>query len=129
MALILTVDDEETILQVLSSLLKAEGHKVIKASDGQSAIEMIEANEGIDLVISDVRMRPISGIDLLKVVKMTHPELPVIMVTAYYSMDVMNDVMELGAFAYLSKPFKPFELLHKVNNALSGSSHEQAPPA
>ena len=121
MALILTVDDEETILQILGSLLGAEGHSVVQASDGQSAIDLVESNPDIDLVISDVRMNPVDGFDVLRASKLMRPDLPVIMVTAFYSTDVANDALKMGAFAYLSKPFKPFDLLQKVNSALKGA--------
>ena len=126
MALILTVDDEEAILQILYSLLQAEGHSVLKASDGQSAIDMIESNPDIELVISDVRMNPVNGYEVLKNSKLKRPELPVIMVTAFYSEDTAKDFLKLGAFAYLAKPFKPFVLLQKINSALSKGSKSNA---
>ena len=122
MAMILVVDDEEYILQVLKILLQAKGYDVITASDGSKAIGVVRSVEDVNLVISDVRMSPMDGIELLKLIHEERPGLPVIMLTAYGSPKSMLEAAGLGSFAYLSKPFSVEEVLDTVRRGLEASS-------
>jgi two-component system, NtrC family, response regulator PilR len=114
---ILLVDDEPSILSVLSTLLKAEGYNVESALGGQKAKELMLA-EAFDLMISDVRMSPINGMELLRLAHDERPAMPVIMLTAHGSVETAIDAMKLGAFDYVTKPFKVDELLITVQRAL-----------
>jgi len=118
MAKILLVDDEPSILSVLSTLLKAEGYTVTTALGGEKAKEILAANEEFDLMISDIRMNPVNGMDLLKIVHSTRPNMAVIMLTAYGSVETAIESLKLGAFDYITKPFKVDELLVTVQRAL-----------
>ena len=118
MARILLVDDEPSILSVLCTVLKAEDYDVVAASDGQQAIEMVR-NENFDLLISDIRMSPVNGMDLLRLVHDEKPTTSVIMLTAYGSVETAIEALKLGAFDYVTKPFKVDELLITVQRALS----------
>ncbi len=118
MARILLVDDEPSILSVLCTVLKAEDYDVVAASDGQQAIEMVR-NEDFDLLISDIRMTPVNGMDLLRIVHDEHPTTSVIMLTAYGSVETAIEALKLGAFDYVTKPFKVDELLITVQRALA----------
>ncbi|MDI6773805.1 MAG: sigma-54 dependent transcriptional regulator [Verrucomicrobiota bacterium] len=120
MAQILLIDDEPSILSVLSTLLKAEGHDVVPALGGEKAKELLASQE-FDLMLSDIRMAPISGMELLRCVHDEKPALPVVMLTAYGSVETAIEALKLGAFDYVTKPFKVDELLITVQRALEYS--------
>jgi len=115
---ILLVDDEPSILSVLCTVLKSEDYDVVAVSNGQHAIERIKS-EDFDLLISDIRMNPINGMDLLRLVHDEKPSTSVIMLTAYGSVETAIEALKLGAFDYVTKPFKVDELLITVQRALA----------
>ena len=117
MARILLVDDEASILSVLSTLLKAEGHEVIPVLGGEKAQDVIR-DQDFDLMISDIRMSPVDGMQLLKLIRREKPAVAVIMITAYGSVETAVEAMKEGAFDYVTKPFKVDELLITVQRAL-----------
>ncbi len=117
MARILLVDDEPSILNVLSTLLKGQGHDCVPAKGGEQARELIR-EEQFDLMISDIRMTPIDGLELLKLAKRMRPQMVVIMLTAYGSVETAVTAMKEGAFDYVTKPFKVDELIITVQRAL-----------
>ena len=121
MARVLLVDDEPSILSVLSTLLKAEGYNVVAALGGEKACDHLKS-ERFDLMLSDIRMSPINGMDLLRVAHEEHSAMPVIMLTAYGSVETAIEALKLGAFDYITKPFKVDELLITVQRALDYSS-------
>lgn len=118
METILVVDDEQGMRELLTVLLEHQGYRVITASDGEQALELI-AHQSPDLVISDVRMPKMDGIGLLTGIRKTDPHLPVIMVTAYASMDSTIQAMRLGAHDYITKPFRIDEIRLVVEKALA----------
>jgi DNA-binding NtrC family response regulator len=107
---ILIVDDETAILDTLQILLRGEGFEVAVATSGQDAIERWDQLRP-DLVLSDIRMPGMSGIDLLSAVRERDPDLPVILMTAQASLQSAMQAVNQGAFYYLQKPFKNAELL------------------
>jgi DNA-binding NtrC family response regulator len=117
MSRILLVDDEPNILSVLTTLLKAEGHDVITSRGGDIAQEMIR-KEVYDLMITDIRMSPVDGMQLLKQSRRERAGAVVIMLTAYGSVETAVEAMKEGAFDYVTKPFKVDELLITVKRAL-----------
>ncbi|MBL7077878.1 MAG: sigma-54-dependent Fis family transcriptional regulator, partial [Kiritimatiellae bacterium] len=117
MAKILLVDDEPSILSVLSTLLKAESYDVQAVLGGENAAELISAGE-FDLMITDIRMSPVNGMELLKQAHDECPGMSVIMLTAYGSVETAIEALKLGAFDYVTKPFKVDELLITVQRAL-----------
>ncbi len=118
MARVLLVDDEPTILIILSAFFRAEGHEVITVGDGHQAEYLIKC-ESFDLIISDIRMEPVNGMQLLALAREHCPETAVIMVTAYYSAEAAKEMKAKGAFAYLKKPFDNAELLRVAREALA----------
>ena len=118
MTKILLVDDEPSILSVLSVLLKAEGYEVVPCDGGDKAVELIK-NTPFDLMISDIRMRPIDGMALLKLAAEHQPSMSVLMVTGYGTVETAVESLKLGAFDYITKPFKLDELIITVKRALS----------
>jgi len=117
MARILLVDDEPSILSVLSTLLRAEGYEVVPALGGEKALEELKGKP-FDLMISDIRMSPIDGMQLLKAARKDWPKMAVLMITAYGSVETAVGAMKVGAFDYITKPFKVDELLITVQRAL-----------
>ncbi len=118
MATILVVDDEQGMREFLTVLLEHQGYRVIAASDGEQALQLI-VHQPPDLVISDVRMPKVDGIGLLAGIRETHPHLPVIMMTAYASSDSTIQAMRLGADDYITKPFRIDEIRLVVEKALA----------
>ncbi|MBN2301660.1 MAG: sigma-54-dependent Fis family transcriptional regulator [Lentisphaerae bacterium] len=116
---ILVVDDEPSLLTVLSALLKAQQFEVVTARNGEEALKVLEAeNANFDLLLSDVRMSPMDGVELLKRAHEKWPSLVAIMLTAYTSVDTAVAALKLGAYDYLPKPFKIDELITTIQRAL-----------
>lgn len=113
---ILLVDDEPSILSVLSTLLKAEGYEVVPSLGGEKARDLLNSEE-FDLMLSDIRMTPVDGMELLRLVNQRDPNMPVIMLTAYGSVETAIEALKLGAFDYITKPFKVDELIITVQRA------------
>ena len=129
MGKILVSDDELSMRQFLEILLKKEGHQVVCAGDGQEAWVRFQA-EPFDLVISDIKMPKMDGLELLQKVKEQRPSLAVIMVTAYASPEDAIAAMKAGAYDYLTKPFKLEEIKSVIHNALElteGQAPAEAP--
>ncbi len=114
---ILVVDDEESMCQYLSILLGKEGYKVTTAGSGAEALALME-KQPFDVVLSDIQMPKVDGIQLLKGIKAVDPETPVIMLTAYASEQSAIDAVNLGAYSYLQKHCKNDEIKVAVRNAL-----------
>jgi len=114
---ILIVDDEEVLRDVLEVVLRREGFEVVLAASGEEALNVIE-HEEVDLVILDIMLPGISGIDTLRALRISNPELPVIIITAFSSIDGAIEAMKHGAFHYIPKPFKNEEVVLTVNKAL-----------
>jgi DNA-binding NtrC family response regulator len=114
---ILVVDDEESMCQYLSILLGKEGYAVTTAGSGAEALARMEQTP-YDVVLSDIQMPKVDGIQLLKGIKAIDPETPVIMLTAYASEQSAIDAVNLGAYSYLQKHCKNDEIKVAVRNAL-----------
>ncbi|MBI5327064.1 MAG: sigma-54-dependent Fis family transcriptional regulator [Deltaproteobacteria bacterium] len=114
---ILIVDDERSIRDFLEIMLKKEGYKVASVPSGEEAIKLT-GQTSYELVISDIRMKGMSGVELLKKVKEINPDTIVLMITAYASVDTAIDAMKAGAYDYITKPFKIDEVKYIIKNAL-----------
>jgi len=115
---ILIVDDEEVLRDVLDAVLRREGFDVAMAASGEEALSVLDADDAVDLVILDIMLPGISGIDTLRAIRIANPNLPVIVITAYSSIDGAIEAMKHGAFHYIPKPFKNEEVILTVNKAL-----------
>ncbi len=118
---ILIVDDEPNYLIVLSELLRDEGYEVFTAPGGLQAIEVARQVD-LDLVITDMQMPGLDGLQLLERLKELNAELPVIIITAFAEVEKAVRAMQAGAFSYLAKPFSNDELLINVNKAVQHHS-------
>lgn len=116
MSRILIVDDEPRILLLMKGLLKANGYDVETAKDGAAALDAVKAG-GVDIVITDLRMQPMDGMELFREVRATSPDIPVILLTAYASVETAIDAMKCGIFDYLTKPFKVEDMLACLKRA------------
>lgn len=115
---VLVVDNEPGILSVLSTLLKAEGYDVTPVSDSQKALQIVESDEEYDLLLFDIRMAPVDGMELLRVAKAKRPGTSVIMLTGYATVETAIEALKIGAFDYVTKPFKVDELLITIQRSL-----------
>lgn len=118
---LLIIDDEKSLLDVLSLMFKKEGYEVKTAASGAEALDIL-TNNAIDLVITDIRMPHLSGMEILKYVKENQPETPVIVITAYGSIQQAVEALKAGALDYIVKPFDIEELKILVARALSAST-------
>lgn len=117
MAKILIVDDESGILYFIQNMFLADGYEVVIARNGEEAIESVK-KDMVDLVITDLRMPRMDGMQLLREVKRFAPSMPVIMLTAYASDKTAIEAKKLGAFTYIAKPFNVAGFLAAVKRAL-----------
>ena len=116
-ASILVIDDEEIMREILDTLLTREGYRVHLAASGEEGIELSKSAP-IDAAIVDVMMPGMGGIGTLEELKKIDDDLPVLMVTAFASVETAIAAMKLGAFDYINKPFKNDEVLAVVRNAV-----------
>ena len=114
---ILVVDDEPNYLIILAEVLRDENFEVFTAENGQKALEIVQTTD-LDLVLTDMQMPIMNGMELLKQIKPINPDLPVIMLTAYGEVEKAVAAMQAGAFNYLTKPFKNTELIANIKKAI-----------
>ncbi|HDD52829.1 MAG TPA: sigma-54-dependent Fis family transcriptional regulator, partial [Thermosulfidibacter takaii] len=110
---ILVVDDDKAFLLLLTSILKDAGYRVDRASSGEEALKKLRRFSP-HLIIADLKMPGISGLELTEKVKEEHPEMEVVMITAYGTVDTAVRAMKLGAFDYITKPLKDPEELRQL---------------
>ncbi|MDL2275864.1 sigma-54 dependent transcriptional regulator [Desulfosarcina sp. OttesenSCG-928-G10] len=120
---ILVVDDELSMREILTILLEKQGYAVRSAVNGKDALKVIE-KETYDLLLCDIRLGDLSGIDVLKASKQKHPHATVIMISAFSTTETAVEAMNLGAFDYVPKPFQNSELLQAIANALERKTLE-----
>src|SRR3954452_17417739 len=106
---VLIVDDEPNLRKVLGAHLQREGYEVVLAPDGEAALAVVEKG-GVDVVVTDMVMPKLDGLALLRMLTESHPDLPVIMITAHGTIDSAVEALKLGAFDYITKPFERDEL-------------------
>lgn len=115
---ILLLDDEKNYLLVLDALLTDAGYKVTAISDPEAGLSFLEESE-VDIVITDMKMPKITGQEVLENVKKNYPYIPVLIMTAFGSIEGAVEAMRYGAFDYITKPFANDELLLSVQNAVT----------
>ena len=122
---VLLVDDEVDFVETVAKRLRLRGLEVEGVHDGDAALESLSANPP-DVVVLDVRMPGLSGVDALRAIKAAEPLVEVIMLTGHASVDVAIEGMELGAFDYLMKPAGLDELLYKIQDAFKNKALQEA---
>ncbi len=117
---ILVIDNEEGLCRMLEAILQDNGYRVSTFTDPEKAVECFHPGR-ISMVITDVKMPGIDGLEVLKIIKHRSGETPVIMITGYATVEMSIHALRLGAFDILTKPFEPEELLQRVRNGLRQS--------
>lgn len=118
---ILVVDDEAVIRDGLQRTLAGDRFEVETCKSGHAAIELLQDKE-YDLIITDLKMPGMNGIEVLKAVKGLQPDIPVIMITGYATVDTAVEAMKNGATDYITKPFTPQQILEKIERSLEQRS-------
>src|SRR5437868_11114460 len=121
---ILVVDDERSMRELLAIVLRREGYQVLLADNGRTAIDALE-KESVDLLISDIKMPDLSGVDVLRAAKRIDQDILGIMITAFASTETAVEAMRLGACDYLSKPFDIDLLKMKVREKIENRQIRQ----
>src|SRR5580700_9790853 len=121
MARILVADDQEMIRDSLAATLARDGHEVIAAGDGPSAVGRLSAGGKFDLLITDLKMPKMTGIELLAEAKRLRPDMPVVLMTAFATVATAVEAMKLGAYDYIQKPFNGDEIKLLVDRTLEHS--------
>ena len=119
---ILVIDDEQLVLDSVSKILSDENFDVDVSLSGRTGLDWAIERK-YDLILTDIRMPDVGGMRVLRDVKRIHPELPVVMITGYASVESSVQAMKLGAADYIEKPFEPEDLLKSVN-AVLGATEE-----
>ncbi|MFM2482617.1 sigma-54-dependent transcriptional regulator [Celerinatantimonas sp. YJH-8] len=124
---ILVVEDDSGLREALVDTLLIAGYECIEAESGEEALLLL-GDQAIDLVVSDVQMDGISGLDLLQSIKVKYPKLPVLLMTAYARIDAAVEAMRQGAIDYIAKPFSPEVLLNQVGRYAPAQKVETCQP-
>lgn len=126
---ILIADDEPNIRRVLEATFQREGFNVLTAENGRKALDLLKANSSTDVLISDLIMPDINGVELLEMAREINPGLPVVMITAHGTIKTAVDAMRMGALDYVTKPFDIDELKALVKKAIErrGAAVAEAP--
>src|SRR5208282_1051683 len=120
MARILIVDDQDMMRDSLAGTLAREGHEVIAANDGPAAVSRLSSSR-FDLLITDLKMPKMTGLELLAEARKTRPEMPVVLMTAFATVNTAVEAMKLGAYDYIQKPFDGEQIKLLVDRALEHS--------
>ena len=118
MARILVVDDQEMMRDSLAANLARDGHEVVATGDGTNAVARLEGPGRFDLLITDLKMPRMTGIELLAEAKRVRPDMPVVLMTAFATVQTAVEAMKLGAYDYIQKPFDGDEIKHLVDRTL-----------
>ncbi len=122
-ARVLVVDDEESIREFLNIMLRKEGYDVTCVEDGQKAIDILK-KKSFEMIISDLQMPHVTGLELLKFVKENYPDLLFMLITAFGTTETAVEAMKAGAYDYITKPFKLDEVRINIANALRSKTLE-----
>ncbi len=114
---ILVVDDEKSIRFTISAFLRKDGHEVYLAEDADAALSVM-SEENIDVVVTDIILPRVTGVDLLKTIRKSWPRVQVIMITGTPTIETATEALRTGAFDYIAKPVSKDVVLHTVGNAL-----------
>jgi DNA-binding NtrC family response regulator len=120
---ILVIDDETIVRTSCERTLRPEGYEVISASGGQEGIEHLQ-KQSFELVLLDLKMPDIDGIEVLTMIKKKWPDTKVIMITGYSTVDTAVQALRYGAYNFIEKPFTPDSLLNAVKEVFDGSTDD-----
>jgi two-component system, NtrC family, response regulator HydG len=124
MAQVLIIDDHDTVREGLELLLRRRGHRTLSAEGGQRGLDILQ-EEGADLVITDLRMANVDGMEVLKRVKESSPGTDVLVLTAYGTLETAVEAMKLGATDFITKPFSTEEFAVKIERILKNRDERE----
>lgn len=119
---VLVVDDEEMLRDLIVSEFETKGFEAYRASSGQEALELLQAHPHISLILSDIRMPRMDGIELLNQIRAIHPDVPFVMLMTGYSDHEADNIYALGASALFEKPFNRAHLFETISRLLTPNS-------
>jgi len=128
MSQVLVVDDDETVASVVVSYLERAGHETRRVGDGQAALDAVASNPP-DLMVLDLMLPEVDGLEVCRRVRKTHADLPIIMLTALGEAEDRIAGLEVGADDYVTKPFSPRELVLRIDTVLRRSAMTPQPAA
>jgi len=127
---VLIAEDEQNARFTLSLILRKAGYSVTAVENGRAALECLHdsltSGKPIDLLITDLRMSGLTGIELLDAIKSLNISLPVVVITGYGTKEMLHRLSGMGIYSYLEKPFNAFELIRTVNQALALTPQDTA---
>ncbi len=115
---VLIIDDEDIVRVSCQRILVPEGYEVKTTKSAADAFRLL-AQEPVDVVITDIKMPDIDGLEVLRTVKERWPGIEVIMITGYHTVTTTADALKLGAFDYIEKPFTPSAIVEAIDKAIS----------
>jgi DNA-binding NtrC family response regulator len=118
---ILVVEDSTDIRFIIREILKRNGYECVEAENGIQALDLIERDGRFDLVITDVRMAKMTGLELLGEIQQRFPSLPAIVLSVHTIPEWIEEAMQKGALTYLAKPFTPEQLMAAIEHSLISS--------
>lgn len=118
MASIILIDDDEALRTTVECLLKAEGHEVTATGDGLEAMKILQSLAEFDLMICDLRMAPVDGMEVIETARREQPNMPILVLSAYINDEIFNKTMEMGVKGFVDKPFSLEDLLVPVRELL-----------
>ena len=127
---VLIAEDEQNARFTLSLILRKAGYSVTAVENGRAALECLHdsltSGKPIDLLLTDLRMSGLTGIELLDAIKSLNISLPVVVITGYGTKEMLHRLSGMGIYSYLEKPFNAFELIRTVNQALALTPQDTA---
>src|SRR5262245_30629687 len=118
MSKVLLIEDEESLASALQRVLEVEGYKVAMFTDAQEGLDAARSGD-FEVVVTDLKMPGLSGMDVIKTLHEIKPQLPVILMTGYHTTDVAIEAMKFGAYDYILKPPDPPEFLALIEKAVA----------
>lgn len=115
---VLIIDDEPVVLDLCERILTAEGYRVVTAGNGWEGIERLRDEGDVDVVLTDIKMPGLDGLETIQIMRETHPDLVTVVMTGFSTMDLAIQAVKLGIDEFVVKPFAPPELSHAVSRAL-----------
>jgi len=125
MAQVLIIDDHDSMREGLELLLRKRGHRTLSAGSGKGGLEALAENGGVDLVITDLKMSRVDGMEVLRRVKELHPGTDVLLITGYGTIEGAVEAMKLGAVDFITKPFSSEEFAMKIERILQARTERE----
>jgi putative two-component system response regulator len=125
MSRVLVIDDEQVVRHLMVEIIEMDGHEVVSATTAEAAVEVLDDRDDFDLVVSDVMMPGLSGLELLEAIRSRHASLPVLLVTGAGTYDTLNQALRRGAAGLVTKPFAHHDLRDAVAHALERATRSR----